>query len=237
MNDNNTISGISGTSKMIPLISFHTLVDSDFGLINLVYDKYLDNTVFNVDYFKDKEIENIIIDLYYRKEENPLYLIAKNNIGKELLDKYYKEFIETKRKDIYNMSINTNIVDLINIFDSDKDIIPYILYYNDDQLDILNNEPLLKDIKKVSISELLTDSKNLDIYSAFFFKKVSELELFKDLRTKSFYISTYRFNFDDNGNFKDEKFIKSILYNNNRINIFDLYNNQVLRKEIQDNDA
>ena len=70
--------------KMAPLISFNTIFDIDVGLIQLIYDEYLDPKVFNIDIF-NKSLKDIIKLLYFRTEKNPLYLFANDNISKENL--------------------------------------------------------------------------------------------------------------------------------------------------------
>ena len=84
---------ISGVKvKMTPLISFHAIVDIDVGLINLIKQEYLDERVFNKDFFT-QPIYAIIADRYYRKERNPLLVFAKNKKDTETLNGYYEVFL------------------------------------------------------------------------------------------------------------------------------------------------
>ena len=183
---NNIIGGVN--DKVTPLISFYTIIDTDYGLLNLIKKEYLDSSVFETSYF-DKDMKSIVRDLYNRKNINPLYLISKKDISHYILDEYYDEFQKTKLKDIYQNSISTDIINLIDIYNKSQDINVSILCYNQEQLDIINDEPLLKNNKKVLISSLR--EKDLNIYSQIFVKDLSELYLLPNMRLKTIYISSY----------------------------------------------
>lgn len=209
--------------KLAPLISFNTIVDLDFGLINFVYDKYLDTSVFNIDYFNKKPSE-IAYDLYWRKNKNPLKEIAKPDVSDEKLDIYYKEFMEEKINEIYTYSISTNMIDTIQSFNESQIIEPIIFCYSNEQINLLDDEPILSKNKKILINSL--SSKDLRIYKQFFLKSVDEINYFSKCIYKSFYISSLRCNFNESGeDFQDRDIIDNIIRNGNSIGIFDIYRN------------
>lgn len=211
--------------KLAPLISFYSIIDTDFGLINLIYDQYLDETIFKKDFFNKTTID-IVREIYNRRDINPLYLIAKEEVSRELLDQYYKEFIENKIVDILNYSISTEIINLIEDFNQSKDVISTILCYNKSQIDLLDNEPKLADNKKILLTSL--NDREKDKYIHFFFKNVDEVEPFKKLRNKNFYFSSSYINLDENNDLYNSKLIDEIIRRSNTISIFDMYKENIL---------
>lgn len=223
MIDKNMISGVD-KGKMAPLFSFNTIVDLDFGLINLVYDKYLDPSVFNVSFFDKKSALDILYETYNRRVKNPLKMIANEDVSDEKLDIFYKEFMENEIKDVYRYSITTDILNLIDVFNKSQTINPIIFCYSEEQIKILNKELKLAPNEKVLIESL--SKKDLSLYKQFFVRNVEELEYFSGCVFKMFYISTLRCNFNDSGeDFKDEKLFTKIIDNRNSVGIFDIYKN------------
>lgn len=220
---------LSGVNlKLAPLISFYSIIDIDFGLINLIYDQYLDENIFEKDFFKKSTVE-IIRTIYNRKEINPLYLISKENISRELLDQYYKEFLEYKMNDIFKYSISTEIINLIDTFNQSKDVIPTILCYDKDQIKLLEEEPKLKNNRKILLSSLNDKGKNNFVH--FFFKDVDEVEPFRKLNNKNFYFSSSYMNLDEKNDLRNSKLIDEIIRRSNTISIFDMYKENVLGRK------
>jgi hypothetical protein len=225
------IANIGGAkNKMAPLISFNTIFDIDYGLVRLIYEEYLDKSVFEEEFFNQSPRE-IISKLYYRKEENPLYLFSKENIEKKLLDQYYEEFKDQCMDKILDKSISTEIINLIKLFNQSLDVIPTILYYNPIQKDIILDEPILKNNQVISISSIEKDRKILDLYTQFYFKYIEESELFMSSRSKTFYFSNHGCNLNqDNSDIKDSDIINTIAINRNAINIFNIYDEKIIIK-------
>lgn len=213
--------------KLAPLISFYTIFDLDVGLIQLVFDQYLEKSVFDETKFL-RPVKDIIEDLYYRKDNNPLYSFAHPNIEKSRLDNFYNQFQELCMDKILDKCITTEIIRLVGLFDSTNEIKPTILYYSEKQLELLDDEPTLKGIRKVHIDSLTKADK--ESFYQFYFKSIDELEPFIDNRVKSFYISNYGPNLNEEGNnFKDSEYINTLIRNRNQINIFSLYNEDIIR--------
>lgn len=225
MRSNNVLNN-GANAKLAPLISFDTIVDTDFGLINLIYTNYLDKSVFDVNFFLDNT-KNIIAKLYLRKDINPLYTIAKNDIDKQRLDDYYNEFLFSKKSDIYDMSITTEILNMIQTFNKSQEIIPTILCYNEDQIRALEEEDDLINNQKVLLSSLTRKDK--ESFSQFFFKDISEVTPFLDLKFKTFYLSTYGPNFGED-DLRDPELVKQIIMNRNKISIFDMYKKDITER-------
>lgn len=221
---------ISGPNrKMAPLISFNTIFDIDVGLIQLIYDEYLEPKVFNVDTF-NKSLKDIIKLLYYRTEKNPLYLFANNNISRDVLDQYYKEFTTKCMDDILSRVVSTEVINMIQLFVSSKEISPSILYYSEKQKEILDGEPILQRIPKISFKEL--NSSTINSFNQFFFKDIDELKPFIDCKMKTFYISNLWLNLNkERDDFRETEELKKIIGHRNHVNIFTLYNEIILRKD------
>lgn len=221
---------ISGAdNKMAPLISFHTIFDIDVGLIQLIFDEYLDPKVFNKKFFY-RPLIDIIRDLYYRKKENILNLFTNEDVDQEILDNYYKEFLNICMDKILDRSITTEIINMISIFNNTSEINPTILYYNKKQKELLDDEPLLKKNKKVCLSEL--NSERRKSFSQYYFKYIDELTPFAQCRAKTFYISNHGLNLNETqDDIKDSDLIIKIIKGRNQIGIFNLYNEEILRRK------
>lgn len=211
----------SGAIKIAPLISFNTLVDTDMGLLNYVYNEYRNDKYFNFGLFNN--YQKLIEKVYKRKEENPLYCIMRNGKDKKFLDECYKEFLDTKEEEILSYSITTQMKMVIYEFDnfSSNRIDPVILYYDDYQKEVLDGEDYLNDIKKIKYPISMRDRQYID---SFYIKTISEAEPFSKLSGKSFYFSSCGLNLDDEQ--KDLKYsdlLRQIILNN-QFAIFDMYN-------------
>lgn len=219
---------INGTSKMVPLISFHTIVDIDVGLIRLINTEYLNKEVFEESFFK-RRLWDIIKDLYHRKESNPIFLFAKDINNREILDQYYKEFLELRLDDILDRSVTTEMINLISYFNESSEINPVILYYNDNQKRILEDLSILDKNQKISLEDA---KRNKESFSQFYFKLVEEAEPFSKILAKTFYFSTHALNLsEDNNDIKDSAIIDDIIKVGNAISFFDLYRKDLLKGE------
>lgn len=217
------------TAKLAPLISFYTIVDTDIGLMNLIHNEYLDKTVFDETFF-DKDFYDKIYSLYRRKEKNPLLVFAKDKSNVELLDSYYKEFIETCESKILSYSITTEILSLIDTFNISQEIVPVILCYSEDQMKILEDEPKLSKNRKVLLSSLSESEKKA--FTQYFFRDMEEIEPFKECIAKTFYISSRDINLnDESSDIKDDHIIEVLLKNRNNINIFDMYKKELIGRK------
>ena len=213
------------------LMDFDCYIDTEVGLIRLIQDKYLDDKVFNIELLQSG-LRNIINMLINRKEYNPLYLFANENISKEDLDDYYKEFMDIEYDNILSRSVTTEISHLIDLFKSEPSIHVTFLCHNQKQRNILVKEEYLKGKNFI----LDTDDINFSNFTQFFFKYIS-----KDIDKyifpyKTYYFSKYLLNFDDNFNINYPEIADKIMYNSGEIEILDLYN-KIYLKGVQTNEG
>lgn len=227
---NSNIDIINGANKMAPLISFYTIVDIDVGLIRLIKREYLNPSAFDIEFFK-RPLINIIHDLYYRKMQNPIYLFAKDNIEKEKIDQYYSDFLNEKMDDILDLSVTTAMEDLIELFADSSEIIPTILCYTEEQINILNNTDKYKKYTKVLLRDLGKTMKYS--YTQYYFNLISEAEYFLDAKNKSFYFSTCGRNLnEDDSDIIESSIIGSLISKSlNQVSLIDLYNKKELERK------
>lgn len=227
---NNLVGGVG--CKTTPLISFNAIVDTDIGLYNLIKEEYLNPDIFNVSFFQ-QDLISVISKLYHRKEDNPLYLFARDTQrDKELLDKYYEEFRLTKEKEILDRSITTEVLNMIDQFNTTLEIQTTILYYTAEQKRILDDEPLLSKNQMVYYPKL--SKKDRSNFSQYFFKTIDEYNMFisSKLENKTIYFSYCGRNLnDDNDDIKYSELIDLIIMNKNNINLFDIYRNDVIERK------
>ena len=234
MNNQNTNNVLGGVGiKSTPLISFNAIVDTDVGITRLILEQYLNPQVFDPRYFQRDFVE-IIGELYRRKESNPLYLFARDTQDKDTLDTYYREFLKEKEKEILERSITTEVINMIDNFNSTLEIQTTIVYYTLEQKRILDEEPILSKNPKVYYKSLTKKEK--EYYSQFFFKTLDEAKDFlSSLSSKTIYFSYCGLNLnEESDNIKDSELVTFLLMNKNKINLFDMYRNDIIGRKAEE---
>ena len=219
------------------LISVNALIDIDIGLFTLIKEQYLDPSIFNVDYFKESSILDYINTTYYRKVDNPLYLISNIN-DKNLLDEYYVDFFKSAYNDIYDRSTYTDMLSVVEMFIDSKEIDVSILYYKDYSFEELKKDqekgilpPSLKFIDAKSIKPT-----QLNEFKEIYVRSVTELDVLpikKLISPKNFYISSFGPNFSENGQIKRNEGLINIMTSKlmHDISIFDIYNQKNIKND------
>ena len=92
------------------LIDINMIIDIDFGVLNLIRSDYLDKDVFDIEWFQNNsKIRDMVLSLYIRESINPLDLCCKNIILQSVKDDLYNEIISTKKKEILEVSMLTEL--------------------------------------------------------------------------------------------------------------------------------
>ena len=221
--------GIGGLTKSIPVFSFNTIVDMDVSLIAYVYNNYYDTSVFNFDGFDSAKFLDLIGMIYLRKCKNPLKLFALPEVEDTFLDECYKEFIETKQQDILEYSVLTEIPKLISNFLSTSEIIPKVMYYNQNQLNVLNQIERLDRIEKIPYQKI-----NNTHFTQLYLKDITECKNIEcEEKTIYFASNWYTVNSLDKNELSDEEreIVSKIFLKKNNINVFDLYRMNLINPE------
>lgn len=220
--------------KLAPLISFYSLFDLDSGLIKLINKEYLDKNVFDKTFF-DKKFVDILSDLYYRSFDNPLLLFAKDKSNINLLDNYYKEFLQKRIDTILDLSVTTEMMNVVKLFVESNEVQVTVLYYTEAQKDLLEAQPILKKVKLANINKLTR--KEITSFNQFYFKEIDEARKFLSCKYKTFYFSTFGMNMNENGDdLKLSDIIGHLSKNNNVINLFNLYRTDIVKRK-ENNDG
>lgn len=223
--------GEGNTSGVLtPLIPFNCVFDTDFGLLSLIYKEYFDSSVFSIDFFnKNHRIKDIVKVLLEREKENPLELCllpCKLDWANDL----YIEFIKTKYTDILNLSMQTEVYNLLELFKLSGDVKPTIVCESEIEESFLDLFNITKNIQKIRIEEL----KGFNFYEQFFFKSINDFYcsmISEFIDTKMVYISGYKFNMDKDGSIMENKNTLKMQLSRNKFMRFDIYNKNKLRGE------
>lgn len=212
------------------LVDFNCYVDTEFGLIKLIKDKYLDKDIFNLEKLNQSN-QSIILSLIDRKEINPLYLFANDNISKKDLDDYYREFMTEEYVNVLKRSVLTNLNTLFDLFKSESGI----------HVTFLCDSPIEKEYLKVkaNIDEsdiVLYKQENIDFaqYTTYYFKFVTDQVNEYLFPYKTYYFSKYKLNFSEDHDIIRPDIINKIMYKHGEVEIIDLYNKSLL-KGVQEN--
>lgn len=221
------------------LISIRAIIDMDYGIIKYIAQEMPNNQIFDLDKFYDVEFFSLIKKLYERDYDNPLYYLAKPEIEKHFLDELRNELMEERQDKILDYSISTEIANAMDLWMRDQDIASInILYYTDEELKLLEEENFLKNFNPVSVNDA---KKILKVCEQYFFFGIDEALPFIESKSNTFYFSKRRLNFTENEKgdliFDVEKDpINSLMKYRNEISIFDLYREDVLNSESDDED-
>ena len=79
--------------KLYPLIPFDLVIDTEVGLLQTIAKKYHNTDTF-YESLLDAPVKYQIYLLNYRKRINPITAIAKERDNDELMDDYYRQFME-----------------------------------------------------------------------------------------------------------------------------------------------
>ena len=210
-----------GANHLAPLISFDTIFDLDIGLIQLIYSEFLDPKIFNIEFFQ-RDLIDIIRDIYHRRDMNPLYICSNQGVDHLLLDEYYQQFMNEYKPEIVYNSVSTAVLEMIKLFNQSKDIVTTILCKDEIEVEMVKNEYDFPNNKIALLDKLsMNDRKS---YNQYYFKYVEDVALFSAFKAKTYYFSTIRLNLNkDESDLKESDYIDEIILRGNNINIFNLY--------------
>lgn len=216
--------------KSTPLISFDSLVDIDIGIIYYVLKELRNPKYFDFERVDKLSVFEIIGLLYRRKIKNPLSVLIKDGLDENdmlFLDKCYIELLSKQYNEVLPYSLSTGFINVLDSFSKSGDINPTILYYNDYQKTIIENDSIMSKVKSISLHDLKENDK--DSYSQFYFKYLDEAVPFLKLTGKTFYFATCGLNLNpENNDLADHEVIRSFIYNGNMVSVFDMYRMDII---------
>lgn len=188
---------ISTNTTLTPIIPFSLIVDTDYGLMQLIKEKYYDKSVFT-SILEESSKEEIIYFLYSRKNINPLSEFVFEEIDQDTIDSLYNEFIEKEYINILKRSNTTDFYELVKLFNnSDGAINPIILCKNELEESVINKLSKIEEINP-PLSTLIGDYNDINIsaYDPIYFKYyIDSIKVLDKLNGKNLYIANYEFNF------------------------------------------
>ena len=210
-------------------IGFDTIVDEDFGLIQLIFNNYLDPSVFDVELFK-RSVPEIIRMLYTREEINPLLSFALKD-STQNMDELYKEFLSDQYSAILENSIGTNMQIFTKMLIDSKEFEVIIFCYNELQKDFISS---IEEFKGINI--VLYDDDFKKTTGQYYFKYLHQSYDLKNIIGAHFYYSTIGPNLnesrDDIKDTEESRLIKKTNY----VSLYDLYDFKRLESSDNDNE-
>lgn len=210
--------------RLYPVFKFEDIIDTEIGLIKLIHDRYADESTFYYSLL-DAPIKFKIGLLYDRTHPNPLTVIAQDRDNIELLDDYYQQFMTEEYVYILKHAIVTNLYTLIINCTKTEGVTPIIVCSNDMEKNYLlkiNNEVF----KKCEI--IITDNFGSaigDRSDSIYIKNIrNTLPILNKIAGKNVYISSYRYNFEDDERTKILSKYSEVLNGIMKINKYDPYN-------------
>ena len=216
--------------KLYPLIPFDLVVDTEVGLLQTIAKKYHNTDTF-YESLMDAQVKYQIYLLNCRRYINPITVLAKERDDTELMDDYYRQFMEEEYVDILKNSIITRMFIVISEGIKLGTITPTIVCSSP-----LEKNYLLKRDEEVFGKcniEVGIPFKNLidDLKDPIYIKNAMLLiPLLEKLKAKNVYIPRYRFNYEDveKTQLLEAPFI--VASGLMKIDTFDLYNDEDMIK-------
>lgn len=204
------------------LIESSMIIDSDFGIIRVLNNKYN-----NANFVNSKMVaapDKVLLgELIFRDNINPLYSFIKSEYTNSVED-LYLEILEKEAEEIVNQSIITNIKNLIDSFILSKTIKINISCRNIYEKQLI--EKTFNNDK--NIITIVDDIENIDIKNInnIYIKNYKDILKFKDLKGKNIYIPLYKFNYDSISKNKNIVPLReiSMLIPYSTVSVIELYN-------------
>lgn len=205
---------------MSPLIPFNMIVDTDVGLLCLIYKSFMDPNIFNKDFFIDKNVNQLVKELYQRKMENPLYLCINENYT-DSCDNLYNQFMDQHYDQILDMSVITEFYRLVGLFMDNSDIRLTIVCERKEEIEVLRQQENTKAANIILADDL--NPEKIKQFNQFYFKSIPDATAYtKYMIAKTVYFANYGFNKDEDGGISKHPLIP-IIMENNVVNIIDVY--------------
>ena len=213
-----------GELVLNPIIPFDLIVDIDVGLIKMI-DKRYHNTDTFYSSLLSAPIKNLTYLLYNREDRNPLSIVMKEK-NKDLMDDYYKQFMEQEYQNILENSSITNMYHFISLCTtSDGNVNPTILCSNEMERNYLlelDRELFSKYRIIIGKLEWISLSGFDPIYVKYYEDAIKSV---KEMYGKNLYIAGYRFNLVEyEGKYIVNPKVNLVLGNANKIVRTAIYN-------------
>lgn len=195
---------------MVPLIPFNCLFDTNVGLIKLIYQEFNDSSVFDKNTLDSLDTNFKVTKFVYNSTSSNILLDIMIDKDKDIADEYYKQFMEEEYADILRNSVITDIFHLFEAMLYQRDIRVTVFCERFEEINFLH-EYVSQDIDAILLDEV---KNHFDLYKQFYFKSCSGDYYFNSIsraiRKKAVYILDYPKNFNDDGEFLINDYIKSM---------------------------
>lgn len=229
-----------------PLITFESLVDTDFGLLLYIDKCFLDPSVFDIEVFNTHhKIKQMIWCLMNREKWNPLYLFMRKDLKapEEIADELYNEFMNINGvhfRKILDLSMLTNLCDFLQMTEAGgRDITTTVVCRTEYEQDFVNKK--ISQSSKTILYDKITGKS--DEYQQFFFRHLEDPWLQSAILNsdrkisdftginKTIYMADYKFNnVYDLDSMKEDSPLRELSSKPNQIKIYSPYD-KVLYKE------
>lgn len=221
---------VIGIRKLIPIIDFNCIVDTEYGLLQLIFDQYYDLSVFNKDKF-EMPTNKILLELYTRRCKNPLIPFVNEGISEQDADDYYNQFMNNKYEEIINRSCGTNIqIAISNFNNSNGEVQASILCHNELEKEYISGLEEFKS-NKIYMDEEFKSEKIL--FNQVYLRYIHDLPLYlKQCIGKNVYFSSAYLNMrEEDPNYLKKDDTLGLLSEYSYILSYDLYNMDYLKGE------
>ena len=216
------------------LIDYDLLFDEDYGIRQIILDKYRDNECFKIEMLTKTDKITLNGILSSREDKNPLSIMLKSEYM-DSKDSLYEEFRTQLGDEIINLSPKTDIVSTLKMLNLTGEVNVNILCKK-----LSQKQNIKEKITNMNYNIILYEDKKIDIknYDSLYIKSYDVLDMTTLPKAKTIYVADYRFNsleylLSDNENYNEKLLLNLyLLFRVNKFSMIDLYNYTHISKPI-----
>lgn len=216
------------------LIDYDLLFDEDYGIRQIILDKYRNNDCFKIEMLSNTDRITLNGILASREDKNPLSIMLKTEYM-DSKDSLYEEFKKYLDDEIIKLSPKTDLVSTLKMLNLTGEVNINVLCKK-----ISQKQNIKEKITNMDYNIILYEDEKIDIknYDSLYIKFYDVLDMITFPKAKNIYVADYRFNsleylLSDPENY-DEKLLLNLylLFRVNKFSMIDLYNYKHISKPV-----
>lgn len=216
------------------LIDYDLLFDEDYGIRQIILDKYRNNDCFKIEMLSNTDRITLNGILASREDKNPLSIMLKTEYI-DSKDSLYEEFKKYLDDEIIKLSPKTDLVSTLKMLNLTGEVNINVLCKK-----ISQKQNIKEKITNMDYNIILYENEKIDIknYDSLYIKFYDVLDMITFPKAKNIYVADYRFNsleylLSDPENY-DEKLLVNLylLFRVNKFSMIDLYNYKHISKPV-----
>lgn len=173
------------------LVDFKMLINLDIGLFKLIKEKFSSSDCFDSYIINNTNIETMIYRLINEKYSNMIDLIKSDEYKDFSTENLYDTLIEKYYDEVYEKSITTDLLNLMNAYIMSNVVLVTILCKNKQEQQLINS------VNSKFHTLIFEEDMNIEDYDSIFLKEYKDIVKFKNVQCKNIFIANIQNNLDN----------------------------------------